>query len=328
MTEQEGRAARPATRTTAVLAVAVVAAVLLALLPDVRSTWQRASAAVAWRTGTTVHTLRIDGVRRTYRVYRPAGLPAAAPLVVFLHPAFGNARQAQGDYHWDDVADASKVVVAYPDGIGATWNAGSCCGRAQSRGIDDVAFVSAMVGQIRANIGIDPAQVHAVGFSNGAFMAERLACDTGLFAGIAEVAGTRVTTSCTPAAATAPSVLYVHGLADTNVRWDGEPGSGVAKVDGEPRETSLTAWRDLAGGCGPAARRDDLAGTTQVVRTTWTCARGRAVAAITLSDAGHQYPGAVDHPAQDRALGLPAPSTAIDATAEIWAFLAAHPRQP
>ena len=225
-------------RTTAVFAVVLVGVVVLALLPGLRAEWQRAVGAVAWRTGSTVHTIRVDGTSRSYRVYRPAGLPAAAPLVVFLHPGFGNARQSEADYHWDEVAEASKVVIAYPDGVGASWNAGTCCGRAQSRGVDDVAFVTAMVGQVEAAIGVDTTRVYAVGFSNGAFMTERLACDTSLFAAVAEVAGTRVTTSCSPSAATAPSVLYVHGLADTNVRWDGEPGSGVAHVDGEPRETS------------------------------------------------------------------------------------------
>lgn len=305
----------------------VLAAVVLTLLPGVHDLGQQAAAAAAWRTGSTVHSVRVDGVRRTYRVYRPAGLPAAAPLVVFLHPGFGNARQAASDYHWNEVADAEKAVIAYPDGVGSTWNAGGCCGSAQRRDVDDVAFVTALVEQVRGNIGIDRDRIYAAGFSNGGFMTERLACDIGLFAAVAEVAGTRVAESCAPAAATAPSVLYVHGLQDTNVRWDGEPGSGRAAVDGAPREDSLAHWRTVLGGCSAPSRVVQQVGSTEVVRRTWACDADRAVAALTLSDAGHQYPGAVRRPLVERRFSLPPPSTAIDATAEIWDFFAAHPRR-
>jgi polyhydroxybutyrate depolymerase len=48
--------------------------------------------------GTSVHTISVGGVDRTYRVYKPEGLPASAPLVVMLHGGFGSAEQAQRAY--------------------------------------------------------------------------------------------------------------------------------------------------------------------------------------------------------------------------------------
>ncbi|HET7243205.1 MAG TPA: hypothetical protein VFJ07_00115 [Streptosporangiaceae bacterium] len=39
------------------------------------------------------------GVTRTFRVYRPAVLPAAAPLVVMLHGGFGTGAQAERTAH-------------------------------------------------------------------------------------------------------------------------------------------------------------------------------------------------------------------------------------
>jgi polyhydroxybutyrate depolymerase len=71
----------------------------------------------------------VGGVRRTFIVYRPASLPAAASLVVMLHGGFGSARQAQKSYGWDAEADRGQFVVAYPDGLGRAWNTGGgCCG--------------------------------------------------------------------------------------------------------------------------------------------------------------------------------------------------------
>jgi polyhydroxybutyrate depolymerase len=51
--------------------------------------------------GTSVHTLSVGGLHRTYGLYKPAGLPAPAPLVVMLHGGFGDGTQAERAYGWD-----------------------------------------------------------------------------------------------------------------------------------------------------------------------------------------------------------------------------------
>src|ERR1700730_1683913 len=92
--------------------------------------------------GTSLHTMACGGLDRTYRVYKPAGLAAAAPLVVMLHGAFGNGEQAENSYGWDPLADSSKFVVAYPDGVGRTWNGHGCCGRAAQENHADAGFLT------------------------------------------------------------------------------------------------------------------------------------------------------------------------------------------
>ncbi|HZE17262.1 MAG TPA: PHB depolymerase family esterase, partial [Mycobacterium sp.] len=90
-------------------------------------------AKTAFPDGTSMHTMAFGGLDRTYRVYKPAGLTAAAPLVVMLHGGFGNGEQAENSYGWDPLADSAKFVVAYPDGVGRTWNGHGCCGRPRER---------------------------------------------------------------------------------------------------------------------------------------------------------------------------------------------------
>ena len=51
--------------------------------------------------GTSLHTIAFGGLDRTYHLYRPAGLPAAAPLVIMLHGGFGSGKQAENSYGWD-----------------------------------------------------------------------------------------------------------------------------------------------------------------------------------------------------------------------------------
>src|SRR3984957_9031621 len=61
--------------------------------------------------GSSAHTISIGGLTRSYIVYRPAALPAAAPLVVMLHGGFGSASQAEKSYGWNTEADSGHFLV-------------------------------------------------------------------------------------------------------------------------------------------------------------------------------------------------------------------------
>jgi len=106
---------------------------------------------------------------------------------MMLHGGFGTGEQAEGYYGWDALADAQGFTVVYPDGVDRAWNVGGgCCGVPGRDGVDDVAFLRAVVEQMDGIVpgGVDPSRVYATGISNGGLMAYRLACDTDLFAAI------------------------------------------------------------------------------------------------------------------------------------------------
>ncbi len=67
--------------------------------------------------GSSSHAISVGGASRTFRVYRPAALPAAAPLVVMLHGGFGTGAQAERSYHWDAAA-VELIAIA---GAGHQW---------------------------------------------------------------------------------------------------------------------------------------------------------------------------------------------------------------
>src|SRR5690349_3347538 len=180
--------------------------------------------------GQSTRTLTVDGRARTVHLYRPATLPARAPLVLMLHGGFGSGTQAEGYYGWDARADAGHFVVAYPDGVDRAWAVGGgCCGTPGSTGVDDVAFITAVVTRLSGQLSIDPNRVYATGISNGGLMAYRLACDTSLFAAIGPDSATLLGDCPSPHPV---SVLAIHGTADHNVPYDGGEGSGFAKIDG------------------------------------------------------------------------------------------------
>ena len=188
--------------------------------------------------------MAFGGLNRTYRVYKPAGL-SAAPLVVMLHGVTGNGEQAEKSYGWDQLADSAKFAVAYPDGVGRTWNGHGCCGRAARENIDDVGFITAMVGQISAALTIDKSRVYATGMSNGGIMTYALACNSGIFAAIGPDSATQLDACAAPHPT---SVIHIHGTADRLVPYNG--GQGASFVNGPSIADVNAFWRNVDQ-CGP-----------------------------------------------------------------------------
>jgi len=269
-------------------------------------------------TGTsTEHHLTWDGTDRLYRLYVPEHVANPASLVVMMHGGFGSAQQAERAYGWNALADEQGFVVAYPNGDGKAWNAGSCCGRPAATGADDVGFIESMVAEIEESMPIDAGRIYAAGMSNGAMMAYRLACESTLFAAVAPVSGTMMVDCATPSPV---SVLHIHGLADEMVPFAGGRGEGFAHVDGPAVPQVISFWRQVDD-CAAPNETADGAMTTSIA----TCADGRAVELITIAGAGHQWPGSDISRAQ-RLRGADAPYAGLDATATIWAFFGDHPK--
>lgn len=170
--------------------------------------------------------LDFGGLSRTYSLHVPPGVEHPAGLVVNLHAggAIGAGWEFESGY--DAVADAHGFMVVYPDGIDFSWADGRGASVPDSRGIDDVGFITTLVSNLAAQFGVDPGHVYATGMSAGAFMVNRLACDRAdVFAAIAPVAGTLgANVPCAPSRPVA--VLETHGTADPIVPFHGGPMVG------------------------------------------------------------------------------------------------------
>jgi polyhydroxybutyrate depolymerase len=253
--------------------------------------------------------MAFGGLERTYRVHKPASLAAAAPLVVMLHGGFGDGEQAENSYGWDQLADSAKFVVAYPYGVGSTWNGHGCCGKAALENIDDVGFITAMVGQISTTLRIDTARVYAAGISNGGIMTYALACNSNMFAAIGPVAATQLDACVAPHPT---SVIHIHGTADRLVPYNG--GQGASTVNGPSIPDVNAFWRKVDQ-CGPP----DITTKAPVTTSTAACADHRGVDLITIEGGRHEWPGGTSF------LERLGPTHVLNATQTIWQFFAAHP---
>ena len=114
------------------------------------------------------------------------------------------------------------MLVAYPDGIGSSFNAGACCGTASSSNVDDVGFARELVRDLSEKMCVDPKRVYATGMSNGGHMAHRIACEAAdVFAATASVAGKMLVAPCNPSRPI--SIVQWHGTEDTIVTYNALP---------------------------------------------------------------------------------------------------------
>lgn len=254
--------------------------------------------------------LDIDGLARTYRVFAPSTLEpgSPAPLVLVFGGVGNSADNMVNATEFDRAASVGNFVVAYPEGIDLTWNAGFCCAGGTTSGVDDVEFLSRLIDELVADYGIDPGRVFATGVSAGAMMAYRLGCElSGRIAGVGSVAGAMILDQCQPEEAV--PVIEIHGTADPLVPYEGglvRP-EGVATQPAPSSRAVVERWASL-NGC-PVGPEETTQGPVSTL--AWTdCSSGADVKLVTVEGGGHTW----------FAEGLGPANGAVDATTLIWDF--------
>jgi polyhydroxybutyrate depolymerase len=282
-------------------------------------------------------TVKVKDSTRAYYVHFPAGSRAAPwPLVLLLHPAGSDAREAMTVQRWREAADENGFILVglearTPNSLmpaifslnPRVWNSGDPGVHEQNiLDSDDVAYAAAVLDQLMGLYTLDISRLYAAGFSSGGGMAQRLAVELpGRFAAIASVGALRAQ----PGPARGPlSVMLVYGKLDPVTPYDGGTRhtpwgdrTGMPPVSG-----TIAAWvRDLH--CGGQAAEKQV--NEKVTSQAWSgCDGGGEVQALTIADEGHHWTGSLPDGLSDADAGPV--SRAYDDTQAIWAFFAAHPR--
>lgn len=180
---------------------------------------------------------------RSFRIYVPTSYTAttAVPLVVYAHGFTDSSDDfggSCGERHcnWFAAAEARQLIfVSLVGDLGdESFNAGTCCPPANTLEVDDVGLARSVVGNLLAQLCIDATRVWATGFSNGAMLSQRLACEAAdVFVAVASVSGVvelqpgndEGLALCNASVAkrrTRASVLDIHGNNDDVVPWGGD----------------------------------------------------------------------------------------------------------
>lgn len=270
------------------------------------------------------HTLIHQGLDRTYLVYAPVSRPAGAPLVLVLHGAGGDGWRMYHGLEFNALAERDGVVVAYPDAYRAQWNDGrdDPAMSDETRAIDDVDFLAALIDALAAEYDLDPERVYITGASNGGMMTYRFACERGArIAAMAPVIANLpvpVARDCAPVAV--PAIVF-NGDSDPIIPYEGGAIPG-RQPHGEVLSTaaSVALWQE-ANGCTGEPEQTllpdvDTGDGTQVLRERFACGDA-PLEVYTVLGGGHTWPGH-DLIRSTRRFGHG--NGDIDATALIWAF--------
>ena len=209
-----------------------------------------------------------QGLTRKYIVHVPKNYDAnvAMPLMFCFHGivqysqmfcvigSTGTGSTTSSNYEERGLVGLSEqkgFILVMVQGLSNSWNGGNCCGVAQIYGLNDVALVRAILAEVEKHLNVDRTRIYAVGFSNGAFLANRLACEASdIFAAIVSGAGgIRLwpMNKCKPANNVA--VLELHGTWDSFVPYVGGKQSADywAKVNGCSAQASASSFPPSGG---------------------------------------------------------------------------------
>lgn len=233
------------------------------------------------------------------------------PVVLGIHGYTDTAEGQATLSKMAETADANGFVVVFPQGVSNSWNAGACCGSAQSEGLDDVGFLGAVLDELEAKLCVDPKRIYAAGMSNGAFLAHRLGCELSTrIAAVGSVAGLMTLPKCEPKRAV--SVMQFHGTSDYVVPYGGSVALGFPSV-----ASVMNGWADRNACTGDAVETFAKGDATCVTRGS--CKEGAEVTLCTIDFGGHTWPGGTPAPAFGKT------STSISASDALWTFFQKHP---
>ncbi|MBO0682592.1 MAG: hypothetical protein J2P45_05505 [Candidatus Dormibacteraeota bacterium] len=116
---------------------------------------------------------------RSYQLYVPRGVDAQSrlPLLVSLHGLGANGSIQNAATHWSSFDDAqaargSGFLLALPNGFRDLWYWGS-------EDSYDVRFLFQVIAQLEKSGCVDRTRIYVDGWSEGAYMAQRMACASG-----------------------------------------------------------------------------------------------------------------------------------------------------
>ena len=191
------------------------------------------------RPATLLAPLEYDG-RRAY------------PALLWLHGRGQRGLASAQQFAMTEEAQSQGYFVVLPEGtVDAEgqrfWNATPACCDLFDTGVDDVAYLQGLLGELRETAGIDPDRIFVMGHENGGFMAYRLACESAeTLAGVVAVRGSDFVADDTCVPQQPVSVLHIAGTEDSFPLYVGqEVGPGYASASDAVRRWAGRAGCDV-----------------------------------------------------------------------------------
>ena len=283
--------------------------------------------------GDYVQTITVEGETleaaktRSYALHVPASYDGskAVSLVILLHSVDIKSGEFAPVTGFNTKSENNGFLVVYPDAFGDSpvWNPGFL---PNSNGANDVAFISELIDHMLLNFNIEPKYVFVGGFFDGGMMAyqlgsaipEKIAAIGAVGATIGYQNGENDIVMVQPGLVPV-SVITIHGRLDETVPYEQTKRLKKGTPGFLPGVDAVHFWLDQ-NGCdmNPIVKQKK---NENIVKMTFTCQNGTAVRSISIWNGNHSWPGYAVKSSAKKA------SMELDASAALWEFFVAHPRQ-
>ena len=249
---------------------------------------------------TADHTvLDIGPDERTAKLRLPGNYDGTTklPLVVALHGYSSGGAGIAWTLELHDSVHENGHILLLPSGtldytLLRYWNATGACCNFYSEGPDDVEWLTSLIDEAIEHHGADPDKVILLGYSNGAFMAHRMACERGdRIHTIISLAGATYDNFEDCAVTGYPNILNIHGTSDAVIYYEG--GGILLAVENYPSASKTTKSWAVRSGCDEEATylgNLDLIWDSDYETTDLehlNCAAGNHVALWKIDGGGH-----------------------------------------
>jgi polyhydroxybutyrate depolymerase len=247
-------------------------------------------------------TVDVGGRSRSSLLFVPPGhdVDEPAPLVIKLHGAPSSPEIQVVQSNLNRTASEEGIVVVHPAAVDGVWDFED--GGGMDADVNDVEFISAVIGQVSPIVTIDPDRVYAIGFSQGAGFSAFLACH--MPEQIAAVVAVAALMCVDGPACPQPQptrVMGIVGAADP-ITTRGTGDLPFVDLPG-PILEEAKAWA-ATNGCDPTPEEEASPG--DVTRIRYSCGDDAALL-VYIHPGGHAWPAEI--------------STGIDTNTIIWEFL-------
>lgn len=235
------------------------------------------------------------GTTRAYLVVVPpsARPDEPAPVVFVFHGTPQTVEGIRAMSDMDRVAGGRGWIVVYPQALLNRWAVAPQFYPA-TEGQNDEIFLRDILHFLDRDLNIDRDRIYGIGFSNGALMAQRVACDMGDVVAASVSVGSTMSDAM---AATCPvyepmPVLFFLGDRDGQFEWEGE----VNPRDREYGARGTAEWWAERNECPPEPAVSPVPDTaddgTTVERWSFEpCDSGSPVEFYAVYGGGHTWPG-------------------------------------
>jgi len=250
-------------------------------------------------------TITVNGTVRSYDIIKPTTTVANPSVVLLLH-AHGISPELQANISLiSDYVMSQQFWAVLPAAVNKVW------GDDPSKDSNaDVQFISQLIDTLVAQ-GANSSKIYASGFSNGAFMTERLACELSdkiaAFSIVSATMRTGLQSSCQPAVQR--SKAYFLGTADTIVPYSGS-------LDMTSAASTISFWSSqqhcAAVTSTSLPTRSSSYDQTSVQLDSYSgCTNGSSLQLYSINGGGHAWPGGLP-------TGLGATTYNISADGLMW----------